>query len=170
MTVSHQIQYIPNFILVSTQCSTDVAGFLLFLCVTCRRWGKCFLRGTPCECFSLLADTKEITITSCFTLLWQCFRCLNFRERRGSVYCIVVVMDTGQIQSSCLSFHLKASAPVRKIFFFFLSFFSQVVAACLQFLFFSAAQGLIRLIVLLVSKADEDLDLTYIHQRYAARH
>lgn len=50
---------------------------------------------------------------------------------------------------------------------FFFSF-SQVVATCLQFLFFSAAQGLIRLIVLLVSKADEDLDLTYIHQRYAA--
>lgn len=51
--------------------------------------------------------------------------------------------------------------------FFFFSF-SQVVATCLQFLFFSAAQGLIRLIVLLVSKADEDLDLTYIHQRYTA--
>lgn len=161
MTVSHQSQYISNFILVSVRCLTDVVGFLLLLCVTCRRSVRCFLRGTPCECFSLRADTKEITITSCFTLLWQCFRCLNFRERSCSVYCIMVVIDTGQTQNSC-PFHLQGSA----IYFF--SFFSQVVAACIQFLFFSAAQGLIRLIVLLVSKADEDLDLPYIHQRYEA--
>lgn len=99
---------------------TDAMGFLLFLCVTCRRWARCFRRGTPYECFSLLADTKEITVTSCFTFLWQCFRCLNFRERGGSVYCIMVVIDTGQIQSSCLSFHLRGSALVWKIFFFLL--------------------------------------------------
>lgn len=83
----------------------DVMGFLLLLCVTCRRWARCFLRGTPCECFSLVAYSKEITITSCFTLLWHCFRCLKFRERYNSVYCIIVVIGTGQIQNCWLSFH-----------------------------------------------------------------
>lgn len=140
-------------------------GFLLFLCVTGRRWVRCFFRGTLCEYFSLLADTKEITITFCFTLLWQCFMCLNFRERYHSVYCIMIFIDTGQMQSCCLTFHLQSPLGSERWFFFF---FSQVVAACLQFLFFSAAQGLIRLIFQLALKADEDLDLTYINQRYVA--
>lgn len=47
-------------------------------------------------------------------------------------------------------------------------FFSHIVATHLEFLFFSAAQGLVRLIVLLVSKADEDLDLAYVSEIYAA--
>lgn len=139
-------------------------GFLLFLCVTGRRWAGCFLRRTPCECFSLLADTEEITITSCFTLLWQCFMCLNFRERYHSVYCIMIVIHTGQIQSCCLSFHLQGSTWVWKIFFFSSP---KKISSSLSSVF-SPVQGLIRLIVLLALKADEDVGLAYIHQRYLA--
>jgi len=63
------------------------------------------------------------------------------------------VTDAGQMPSCCLGFHFKGSARFWMIVLLFF-FFSHVVVTHLQFSFFSAAQGLIRLIVLPVSKAD----------------
>lgn len=48
--------------------------------------------------------------------------------------------------------------------YFIFYFFLLVQVTCLRFLLFSAAQELIRLIVLPVSKATEDLDLTYVSE------
>lgn len=85
------------------------------------------------------------------------------RKEDATICCIIVSYRHGANTELC------GLSPQRfclglKDTYFFLFLLAHVVEPCLQFLFFSAAQGLIRLISLPVAKADEDLDLAYVSE------
>lgn len=135
-----------------------------------------------CCCVSPLGHKRDVSLEEHLVNVSVCLQILRrLQLLLVSLYCDsvscawMVVKDTAIFTVSWLLQTLDKYRTAAWVFTykallrserFFFSFW--VVAACLQFQFFSAAQGLIRLIVLLVSKADEDLDLTYIQQRYVA--
>lgn len=83
-------------------------------------------------------------------------------EEKDATIFTVLLQVLSEYRAAAWIFALKVLHSSERLLYCF--FFSHVVATHLQFLFFSAAQGLIRLIVLLVSKAEEDLDLTYVSE------
>lgn len=82
-------------------------------------------------------------------------------EKDATIFTVLLQM-LGKYRAAAWVFTLKVLLSSERLLYCF--FFSHVVATYLQFLFFSAVQGLVRLIVLLVSKADEDLDLAYVSE------